>query len=155
MADNTFYGYTITSADISNREENRKYKGKYFYEICLTLKSIGGNMGNSERRDIWERVFNNLAAKDLSSREEEARKSSHSSEYLLPWNRIKCRYDDKLLPVLHVYNTEPRKIEENRDFLKDLVTIANTLAQKEINKVNQEEKQLGEEREKLKKLKWN
>ena len=156
MADKAF-GYTITSADISTRVEDRKYKGRYFYEIYLTLESIGDNMGNSEMRDIWERVFNNLAEADLSRRKEKARDLPYSSEdfkYQLPWNRIICRYDN-LLPVLYVYDTEPRKIEENRDSLKKLVTIANILVQKEIDKVNQEKKELGEEREKLKKLKWD
>ena len=152
-----FEGYRITSADISDRVEDRKYRGRYFYKIYLTLESIGDNMGDSEARKIWEKVFNNLAEKDLSSREENLRRSQFDSQdfkYQLPWNRIVCRYD-KLLPVVYVYETEPWKIEEQRNSLKKLVTDANALAQKEIDKVNQEKEQLGDQRKKLKQLKWD
>ena len=157
MADKTFEGYRITGADISDRVEDRKYRGRYFYEIHLTLELIGDNEGDSETHKIWEKVFNNLVEKDLSDRIDSLRKFQYESpdfKYQLPWDRIECCYN-KFLPILHVYDTDFRKIEENRAFLKKLVKDANVLAQKEIDKVNQEKKQLGEEREKFKRLKWD
>lgn len=157
MADKTFEGYKITGADISTRVEDRKYRGRYFYEIHLTLESIGDNMGDSEARKIWEKVFNILAEKDISDRRENLRGSQiepQDFKYQLPWKRIECGFDN-LLPVLYVYDTEPRKIEENRGVLKKLVENTNDLAQKEIDKVNQEKEQLGDQRKKLKQLKWD
>ena len=157
MAEKTFEGYRITGADISTRVEDRKYRDRFFYEIHLTLDSIGEDNSDAEMRNIWQRAFNILAEKDLSDRKEKLRKSQYESrdfKYQLPWNRITCCYD-KLLPVLYLCDTEPRKIEENHDFLKKLVTNTNALAQEEIDKINQEKKKLGEEREKLKKLKWD
>ena len=156
MAGKTF-GYTIASANISTRVEDRKYRGRYSYEICLTLAPIGDDEGDSEMRDIWERVFNNLVERDLARRKEDLHKSQYESQdfkYRLPWERIICRYHN-LLPILYVYGTEPRKIKENRDLLKQLVEAANISAQNEIQKVNQERKQLREEDEELKRLKWN
>ncbi|MYE89937.1 hypothetical protein F4X33_13170 [Candidatus Poribacteria bacterium] len=156
MADKTF-GYTIKSANIFTRVEDKKYRGRYFYEICLTLAPIGGDEGDSEMRNIWERVLNNLAETDLARRKEDLRKSQYESQdfkYRLPWGRIVCSYHN-LLPILYVYGTEPRKIKENRDLLKQLVRVANTLAQKEIENINQERKQLKKEDEELKQLKWD
>ena len=151
------FGYTIASANISTRVEDTKYRGIYFYEAFLTLVPIGGNEGDSELRNIWERVFNNLAETDLARRKEDLHKSQYESQdfkYRLPWERIICRYHNQL-PILYVYGTEPRKIKENRDLLKQLVAVANILAQKEIEKVNQEREQLREADEELKRLKWN
>ena len=157
MADKTFEGYTITSADISSRVEDRKYRGKYLYEVYLTLDSLGDNRGDSVFREIWERVFNNLTERDLATRKEELERSRQEPEdfkYLLPWNRIECRYNN-LVPVVYVFETSPMEIERHCDILKKLVKDANALAQKEIDEVNKENKQLGEEREKLKQLKWD
>ena len=157
MADKTFEGYTITRADISSRVEDRKYRGKYLYEVYLTLDSLGDNRGDSVFREIWKRVFNNLTERDLSTRKEELERSREEPEdfkYLLPWNHIECRYNN-LLPVIYVLDTSPMEIEKYRGTLKKLVKDANVLAQKEIDEVNQEKKQLGEEREKLKQLKWD
>ena len=156
MADKTF-GYTIESANISNRVEDKKYRGKYFYEIYLTLAPIEDYEGDLEMRNIWERVFNSLAEQDLARRKEDLHKFQHESQdfkYQLPWERIRCYYPN-LLPILQVFGTEPRKIKEYRSLLKDLVTLANTLSQKQIEKVKQERKQLREEEEELKRLEWS
>ena len=157
MADKTFEGYKITGADISTRVEDRKYRGRFFYEIHLTLESIGEDTSDAEMRNIWERAFNILAEKDLTDRKGKWSKHPYypeDSQSLLAWNRIECSYD-KLLPVIYIYDTEPDKIEKNRDSLKKLVEDTNDLAQKEIDEVNQEKKQLGQERKKLKQLKWD
>ena len=157
MADKMFEGYRIKGADISTRVEDRKYRGRFFYEIHLTLDSLGDNRGDSVFREIWERAFNRLAAENLSAQKEaleQSRGKHEDVESLLPWNRIECCYN-KLLPVIHVFDTSPMEIDKHRGTLKKLVKDANDLAQKEIDEVNQEKKQLGEERKKLKELKWD
>ena len=157
MADKTFEGYRITGADISVRFEDRKYRGKYFYEIHLTLELIGNNIGDSESREIWEKVFNDLAERDLFVRKEVLGSAQHEREdfkYLLPWNRVECRYHN-LVPTIYVYDTSPMEIEKHRDILKKLVKEANILAQKEIDEVNKEEEQLEKERRELQQLGWD
>ena len=167
MEDKTFEGYRIMTADISELIEDSKRTGQHLYNICLTLESIGCDIVDPNAYEIWKQEFNRLARHNLSCYKEElerARKKELDTEgadveSLLPWNDIGCCDDNHNLlskvPVIYVRGTDRRAITKYSNTLKNLVKHANYLAQQEIDKANQEKKQLEEEREKLKQFNWD
>ena len=157
MSEKAFKGYKIICAYIDEGTPvtclERPNGDLNLYDmICLTLEPIGCNVVDPEVHKIWEQAFNDLAAGWFTKNHR--RVEYGNTTHYIPWRNIECGNKEGV-PTLHVTRATFKDIKETLSVLKQLVEESYMSVQEEIDKVNIKVKRTEEDREQLKKLKWD